>query len=54
MPASSITELDAKTLEKDQPPPVIVDRERLETNELRMASCLTRYDVRKNCVHIHD
>lgn len=34
--------------------PVIQERTRIDSNPGRMAKCLTRYDVKKNCVHIHD
>lgn len=55
MPAT-IVELDAIALKTDptMEPRVNVDPDRLRSNQLRMAKCLTHYDLRKNCVHIHD
>lgn len=54
MPTPSLVEVNAAAVEAEVPPPVMVDPARLESNELRMASCLTRYDLKKNCIHIHD
>ncbi len=54
MSASTIEELNASDLYEDQEAPVLIDPERRVSNVLRMAKCLTRYDLKKNCIHIHD
>lgn len=54
MPTTTLVELDVAALEADQSVPAVVAPDRLTSNEQRMASCLTRYDLKKNCIHIHD
>lgn len=40
--------------EDDTREPVVLSEDRRLANPLRMASCLVRYDLKKNCRHIHD
>ena len=49
-----IESMASDVVELEDAEPVVQNPARLDLNPTRMAKCLTRYDVKKNCVHIHD
>ena len=42
------------TDDRDVAQPYVKNPERLSTNPELRASCLVRYDLNRNCIHIHN